>query len=939
MSTLAGFHRFMAIFNFPVHRKLGNSAAFSLLCLYFAFFVPIGKSTPSEKVDSSLWGKTIQRIEFSADLPLDRSQYAPHIGILPGDLLTRTSVKNAIRYLYDSGRFSYITVDAFPEGNAVFLHFHLRYNYYFNRFSIKGEVDLKGRYLWELVTLPTGQRFTEEKLEEARLAVLAFLRDRGFYLAQVQSLTIQHDTDRQIDVVFDVHSGTLAKIRSIEITGIPLLRMKELSEKFGFRKGKAYDRSRLDSRLENLRKYLLDQRYLAATIHVSESFAAEENAIDLALKIINFGKMRVVVEGYKIDSGQLRKLLPILSGEGITPEVLDEGKVNLKNYLENKGYSEAEIQVSETTDASGFQVFHYRIQPNRKFTVADVRFKGNRAFSDRELRECIAGQTINFFQNSGYSSAQLDEAVDALKGLYELHGYQNAEVIPLIEPVKDTAELMVTFLCNDGAPSQIFSLTFHGSTAVSAEELRSRIKLAPGTPYSQSLIEKARQTMLGAYNDLGYLQAQVTVQIGDPPKANAYPIEFRIVEGTQFFVDRLLVLGNERTRNSVVSKKIMLKTNEPLSLTKLLQTQQGLYGLGVFDQVRVAPQNPESITPYQDVVVRLQESKRFTMRYGIGYQEREKLRGTLEFTDLNILGSARRADIRFRASSIEQQAIFNLQQPQFRALPVESYFTFSALQRRDVSFDSRRFNLSYQFSHPYGSHAWGMLRYNFKNVRILKSFVPASELGREDEPVNLSTFSAAFINDSRDDYLDPTKGFFSSTDFGITTKLIGDHDYISFFSQNSYYRPLPKSFLLAVSVRLGAAHPYGGGTELPISERFFAGGSSSLRGFDTDYAGPLDPISNKPVGGKALAVGSFEMRIPLFHSVHLACFYDAGNVFRSISDIKFSGFSHTLGAGLRIRTPFGPLRADYGYNLNLSSDLHNRGLTRGHLFITVGPPF
>jgi len=270
---------------------------------------------------------------------------------------------------------------------------------------------------------------------------------------------------------------------------------------------------------------------------------------------------------------------------------------------------------------------------------------------------------------------------------------------------------------------------------------------------------------------------------------------------------------------------------------------------------------------------------------------------------------------------------------------VDSYFTFSVLQRRDVSFDSRRFNLSYQFSHPFDAHTWGMLRYNFKNVRVFNSLVPISELGREDEPVNLSTFSIAFVRDSRDDFLDPTKGFFSSTDLGITTKLLGDNDYVSFFSQNSYYHSLPKSFLLATSVRLGMAHPYGGDLVLPISERFFAGGGSSLRGFDTDYAGPLDAQSNKPVGGNMLFSGSLEIRIPFFRLIHLASFYDTGNVFRTISDMAFSDFSNTLGVGLRVKTPFGPLRADYGYNLNLSSDLQQRGLTRGHLFITIGPPF
>jgi outer membrane protein insertion porin family len=465
------------------------------------------------------------------------------------------------------------------------------------------------------------------------------------------------------------------------------------------------------------------------------------------------------------------------------------------------------------------------------------------------------------------------------------------------------------------------------------------MRLAPGKPYSPSLVEQDRLAILAAYNDQGFLQTQVSVRTGAPDKENSYPIEFQIQEGTQSFVDRIIVLGNEHTRRSVVQKKIKLKEDEPLSLSKLLQTQQGLYGLGVFDQVRVAPQNADSSAPYQDVVVRLQESKRFTVRYGFGYQEREKLRGTLEFSDLNIFGSARRADIRLRGSSIEQQALFNLQQPHFRALPVESYFTFSALQRKDISFDSRRFNASYQYSHPYSDHAWAMFRYNFKNVRVFNAQVPISELGRENEPVNLSTFSAAFITDTRDDYLDPSKGFFSSTNLGVTTKLLGDNDYISFFSQNSYFRKLPESLLLAASVRLGLAHPYGGDPDLPISERFFAGGGSSLRGFDTDYAGPLDPQANKPVGGNALVVGSIEMRVPIISFIRLAEFYDTGNVFREIGDVRFSGFSHTLGVGLRIKTPFGPLRADYGYNLNLSSDLRLRGLTRGRLFITVGPPF
>jgi outer membrane protein assembly complex protein YaeT len=890
-------------------------------------------------LDATLFGKTIRAIELVSDLPLDRSHYDPYLEIKPGDRLTRTGVKQAIQFLYECGRFSQVAVEAFPEGDTVRLRFNLRHNYYFNKFSIEGEGDLKARSSREWASLPVGQRFTQEKLEESQQAILRFMKERGFYGAQISARTLPEEDSQQIDTVFKVQPGLLATIRSIEIKGVPAPKDRQLLRKFGFHQGKKFDRSRLGARIENLRKYFVNKGYLAAVVKCSESFEPKGNTVALALDVTNFGKMRVVIEGFKIDKDQLRRLLPVLTGEGIHQDILEEGVQNLKEYLENKGYSEAEVRVHETAEDSGGRVFHYVIVPSRKFTVSYIRFKGNHALTDQEMLGSVQIQPASLLQNTAYSVNQLDDDVDSLKSLYESRGYLQAEIVPLLDPIKNGKRLGITYFCEEGPRSRIASLAFDGNEVLSAKELLAKIKLAPGKAYSPSLVEQDRQTLLAAYNDRGYLQAQVTVQVGSPDDAHSYPVKFQIHEGTQSIVDRIFILGNERTRSSIIGKRIKLKEDEPLSLSKLLQTQQGLYGLGVFDQVRVSQQNAESTAPYQDVAIRLQEAQRFTVHYGFGYQERDKLRATLDLTDLNIFGAARQADIRFLASSVEQEALFNIQQPHFRALPVDSYLTFSALERSDISFDSKRFGLSYQFSHPFASHTWGLLRYNFKNVRVFNSQVPISDLGREDVPVDLSTFSAVLINDSRDDYLDPSRGFFSSTDFDVTTKLLGDNDYVSFFSQNSYYRSLSQSLLLAASVRLGMAHPYGGDLDLPISERFFAGGASSLRGFDTDYAGPLDPQSGKPLGGNALCVGSLEVRVPFYKFIRLAGFYDTGNVFSTISDISLSGFSHTLGLGLRIKTPFGPLRADYGYNLNLSPDLQQQGLKRGHLFFTVGPPF
>jgi outer membrane protein insertion porin family len=920
----------------PFSRPRFFAGLFAILCILFPDFARAGEINAPE---SALFGKVIRAISFSADLPLDDSHYLPYIGIKPGDLLTRTGVKGTIQFLYGTGRFAQISVDAAPQADGVNLQFTLRCNYYFNKFSVHGDVDLRGRSLAEWVTLPVGQRFTNERLEEARQTVLKLIMDRGFYLAQVAAQTVLDEKTRQVDTVFEVQPGRLAVIRELAVVGIGSASSKELLHRFGFREGEEFDRRLLNSRLENLRKYFVKEGYLAAVAHVKESFQKESNSVELALVISNFGKIRVAVEGFKIEKNQLRRLLPVLTGEGTDQDILEEGVNNLKDFLENQGYPEAEVNINETADASGVRVFHYVITPSHKFTVTYIHFKGNRAISNKELLASLQIQPATLLQSAAYSAEHLDEDVDSLKALYESRGYLEAKIVPLVEPVKDN-KLGITYTFDEGRLSRIGSLSITGNSALTTKELLSKISIVPGKPYSPSIVERERQTLLFVYNDLGYLQAQVLVKSGTPDSQNTYPVEFKIEEGTQSVVDHILVLGNEHTRPSAIDKKIHLKESEPLSLGKLLQTQQALYGMGIFDQVRVTPQNAESMEHFQDVVVRLQEAKRYTIRYGFGYQEREKLRGTVELTDLNVFGSGRRADLRLRGSSVEQEAILSFQQPQIRPLPVDTYLTFSALQKQDVSFDSTRFNLSYQYSHPFGGHSWGMLRYNFDNVRIFNLQVSESEIGREDTPRNLSTFSVAFVNDTRDNFLDPSKGFFSSTDFGVTTKLLGSNDYVSFFTQNSYFRPIPGSLQLAVSVRFGAAHPYGGDQALPISERFFAGGGSSLRGFDTDYAGPLDPTTNKPLGGNALAIGSMEIRIPFFRSIHLAGFYDTGNVFATISDFQLSGFSHTVGLGLRIKTPFGPLRADYGINLSLSPEQrNNQGLSRNHFFITVGPPF
>jgi outer membrane protein insertion porin family len=890
-------------------------------------------------LDARIFGKVIRNIQYSADQPLERSHYDSALGIKPGDILTRTAVRNAIQSLYNTRSFSQIEVDASEEDGGVRLQFNLRFNYYFNDFSIEGKMDLGGRSLRYVVDLPIGERYTAERLDQVRQAILNHMHENGYYLAKVQSRVRFNESLRQVDTIFAVQRGEVATLKGIDIKGVTPAEAQVVRSVLDLHEGDRLDGRRLRRHMTELRNYFSKRGYLAATARESISFDSETNQAVLTLSVNNFGKVRVEVDGFRINKTQLRELLPVLSGEGLTEVSLEEGADNIKEFLEERGYPMAEINIREEADKSGIRVVHYEIDKGPKTTVDYVAFTGNKAISSKELLSAIQIQPARFMRRSAYSVAKLDADVDAIKTLYQSRGYLEAKIMPLISPVRGGERLGVTFECEEGNLSRLESLTILGNSSLPKTVLDSKLTLKAGSPYSPILVEGARNAIVQVYNDDGFLQARVTNRTEPGSRAGLYKVEFDVEEGNRSIIDKVLVLGNKRTRLSLLEKQIALIPDQPLSLDKMLGTQQKLYQLGIFDLVQVAQQNPESTATYQNVVVRLEEANRFTMRYGIGYQERDHLRGSLEFSELNLFGTGYSADLRLRGSSIEQSGTLSFQRPGFRYLAVDSYASFSAQKREEVSFDAKRLAFSYQYGYPMNSHSWGLLRYTFQNVQLSNLQVSGNELGGEDTRRNLSTFSAIYINDTRDNYLDAEKGFFTSSNLSLTTKLLGNYNYWSLYTQNSYFKKLTPALLMAGNIRFGFAHPFGGDVSMPISEKFLAGGASSLRGFDTDYAGPLDANTNKPVGGNAIIVGNLELRVPVYRAIHVAGFYDVGNVYRSFSDIGNSRMSNTVGLGLRIKTPVGPLRLDYGVNLNLSPDLHARGLTPGHLFVTIGSTF
>jgi outer membrane protein insertion porin family len=243
------------------------------------------------------------------------------------------------------------------------------------------------------------------------------------------------------------------------------------------------------------------------------------------------------------------------------------------------------------------------------------------------------------------------------------------------------------------------------------------------------------------------------------------------------------------------------------------------------------------------------------------------------------------------------------------------------------------------------------LRYSFGKTDLSNLLLDQLVLP-QDRSVRLSTFSGTFIKDTRDKPLDAHRGFYSTTDYGVTSSIFGaSADFHRLLTQNAYYKPLPHGIVFANNIRLGLAKAFSGDT-VPTSERFFAGGATTLRGFALNSAGPQRAVAvcataganpttcpqiTIPIGGNELFILNSEMRFPLpiIKNLGAVLFYDGGNVYQNINFRQFiDNYTNTVGFGIRYNTPVGPVRLDFGQNLNPVT-----GQKSTQYFVTLGQAF
>ena len=911
---------------------------------------------------SSIEGQRVVEIRVVDDAGHPVEEKFPSFPLAAGQPFRIEAERDTLRQLYRMGDFFDIRAEAAPVEGGVRVDFIVRQNYYNNVVRVEGvrEPPTEAQALSAL-RLGLGEPFRASTMREALARLSDTLREGGFYQAKLEHTLAPNAATRQIDVNVRVTPGPRARIGAIQMKNGSEYPDAELLRRTKLKSGKDVTLSKLERGSDRVRKFLVSSGHLGARVVVRRGdYDAKSNALPLTLDATAGPKVRVELEGAKFPKKQLRKLLPIYDEGAVDEDLLQEGRRNLRDALQRQGYFDAQVRFSTRDDTEhGAQVITYTIERGPRHRLVGIAFDGNKYFSDTLLAGRLTILSAAYATPGRFSEQLLRNDVDSIRGIYLANGFRDSEVHSetLDNYSKKTGDLFVRFHITEGAQTRVAALELEGNHALSNDELLAVAGSTPGQPYSEFDVTSDRDNMLALYYNEGFPDAQFESQVSDAGVPNRVKLIYRITEGKQVEVERLLLSGYHYTRRDAIAREVQVKPGEPLREGDVVESQRRLYSLGIFNRVAIAPQNPEGTDPEKTVVVAVDEGRRYTIGYGGGFEVQRlggagaspvggtfnvSPRGIFQISRANFLGRAQTLAFKVRASTLQYRGLLSYSAPNVLQHPrLSLLLTGFADKTSDVrTFSSTRYEGSMQFIQNVTPFSTLFYRYSYRHVLVDASSlkIPLEQIPLFSQPARVSAFGLTWVRDRRDNPADAVRGSFNTADVSVASRTIGgSSSFARIFLQNSSFHPIGRSFAFARSTRFGVEKTLGNTTniQIPLPERFFAGGGTSLRGFSLNQAGPRDAFSGFPIGGLAQVVFNQEFRFPmrlpyLGNRLGGALFYDGGNVFSDVGHITLrtspsavsiktgdlNYFSHTVGIGFRYGTPIGPVRLDLGYQLN-----------------------
>jgi outer membrane protein assembly complex protein YaeT len=932
---------------------------------------------------------------------------------LEGAPLRRDDLKRSLRQLFAAGLFETIDVEASPQQDGVALVFRGTPRTFIGTVSVDGAKGANiNTQLQRASRLEPGTRFNQARLTQALEEMRQTLAVNGFHEPVITPALAPHPEEQLVDIAFKVVSGPQARVGAVEVTGDPGMSAGDFRHYTRLRAGSRVGNETANRALSGVLKHYQREQRLEAEIKVeSQQYDPRTQRDSFRFSATRGPQVKVLVQGASIGADRLKHVIPVFEEGTVDEDLLNEGNRRLRDYFQRLGYFDVKVDHDRQPASTEQVVILYKVQLGPRRRVERVSVAGNHYFDSATLKDLLSVHAADSLDRHGaYSQSLVTADIGALQAIYRNNGFLKVKITPeaatdaaRITPKGKPAPLTVLYHIEEGAQQRVGSVRLEGNDHVDAAKLTSQLNTAPGQLLSPQNLAGDRDALWTDYLSRGFDKARVEVtQEADPDDPDKVNVVFHITEGQQIFVRKVLLTGLHYTRPDTVAKAIVLRPGDPLNETALAETQRNLYEFALFNEIDTAVENPSGGETYKTVLLQAVEARRWSLTYGFGFEAQT---GTPEnnckgasaagvpcnpngktgisprvianLTRNNLFGREQSASLQGTYGLIEQKINLLFQNPHFYGNR-NFGLTFSGgyANSQDVTtYVASKLEAGVRWTEHFNTPGSRVSKANtldyefsFRRVKVAASSlqVGTSEIAALSTATRVAGPGVTWIRDTRDSPLDAHRGTYTSFQEFLSGSRFGAQAEFNRIdvSNSSFYSFDKGRFVLARNTRYGQERAFGPASNelIPLPERLYAGGATSLRSFSINAAGPRDPETGYPIGGAGALVNSTEMRLPpsnlpwLGDAVSIVLFHDMGNVFTNAGDAwisalrvrqpdrdtcktlsynnpdplptgpptstgkqgecSFNYFSHTPGIGLRYHTPVGPIRVDFSYNLN-----------------------
>ncbi|MBN2645640.1 MAG: outer membrane protein assembly factor BamA [Desulfuromonadaceae bacterium] len=718
----------------------------------------------------------------------------------------------------------------------------------------------------------------------------------------------------------------------------------------------------------------VDQKAVEAVIHVKAGVATSFDAVDADVRAIyalgHFRDVtaeqrdepgakvlvyqlverplvrRIKIEGNKeLKDSKVREVVTLRTPGILSAQKLKESETAILKLYKDEGFYAAGVVSRIEKQGRNEATVYFEVTEGDKVTIDDIEFEGNQLFSDRKLRGFMQTSEwwiFSWLTSSGtYNEGMLQNDLELIKDEYFNRGYVRVRIKPpLIVLSDDRSEMDIFIEIDEGEPFSVGKLDVDGDLLREKDELLKLVKLKPGECFSRETMRDSIKRLNDFYADQGYAYVNVSPVTLINNEEKTVDVTFTIEQGVQVHIGRINVAGNTKTRDKVVRREMVLVEGDLYSANRLESSRKRINNLGFFSEVNVDAVPTLDDRSVMDVQVDVKEQPTGTFSVGFGYSSADGFIGQGSVSQDNFLGMAWRLNLAASIGGDSNTFQVGLLDPYFMDRNMALGFDLYKTEREWDEYDKEAVGGDIKLGIPLNYESRIFLIYRFEQKEISDVDPYASWYMRSQEGRStLSSIYASLSTNTTDYRPDPSRGFMAEFSVELAG-LGGTEKFVKTIADYRHFFPLMWGWVFNAHGQVGYVTGFGG-EEIPVDERFFLGGINTMRGFDNREVGPrearmeptnfvydssgnlisYDLVQSETefdfIGGETVAYANFEIVFPLLKDAGLKglVFFDIGNTWGEdetfMSDLRYS-----VGTGIRWNSPLGPLRLEWGYNLD-----------------------